>query len=82
MATHGDRQPEIEKLKLIEYLNATASSRQIAEAIERLAVSADAKSLLMDMSRVTIKLGDAIISLGGVVAELWLRRIHSVHPCG
>lgn len=41
-----------------------ASRREISDGIERLAVSADAKVLLNQLSGVTIKVGNALVEVG------------------
>jgi hypothetical protein len=56
-----------EKAILLTELNQTAPMRQIEGAIEKLSISADAKALLLDMSRVTMKVGQAVLSLGKAV---------------
>lgn len=52
---------------LLKELNTVHSPRQIEGVIERLSVSADAKSLLLDLSRITIKVGNALFSLGKAI---------------
>lgn len=53
--------------ELLNELNTVATTRQIEAIVEKLAISADAKSLLLDLSRITIKLGEAVCSLGKAI---------------
>lgn len=53
--------------ELLAELNTVASTRQMGAAIEKLAISADAKSLLLDLSRITMKVGEAVFSLGKAI---------------
>lgn len=55
------------KDELLAALNTVASTRQMGAAIEKLAISADAKSLLLDLSRITMKVGEAVFSLGKAI---------------
>ena len=49
---------------LLKELNTVHAPRLIEAAVEKLAVSADAKSLLLDLSRITMKVGNVLFSLG------------------
>lgn len=61
----GGKVPESLMLgDLIADLNTTATERQIAAVIERLNISADAKALLHDLSRITMQVGKAVVQLG------------------
>lgn len=53
--------------ELLAELNTVASTRQMGAAIEKLAISADAKSLLLDLSRITMKVGEVVFSLGKAI---------------
>jgi hypothetical protein len=55
------------KDNLLKELNTGHSPRQIEAVIERLSISADAKSLLLDISRITMKVGNALFSLGKAI---------------
>jgi hypothetical protein len=52
---------------LLKELNNVLSPRNVEAVIERLSVSADAKSLLLDLSRITMKVGSALFSLGKAI---------------
>ncbi len=52
---------------LLKELNNVLSLRNVEAVIERLSVSADAKSLLLDLSRITMKVGNALFSLGKAI---------------
>lgn len=52
---------------LLKELNTGHLPRQIEAVIERLSVSADVKSLLLDLSRITMKIGNALFSLGKAI---------------
>ena len=56
-----------ERAIVVKQINDTAPMRQIERAIEKLSISADAKALLLDMSRVTMKVGQAVLSLGKAI---------------
>ena len=63
----GEKLAVQSKGALLKELNTLNSSRQIEAAVEKLAVSADAKSLLLDLSRITMKIGEAVFSLGKAI---------------
>lgn len=53
--------------EVLSELNKATPTRQLEAAIEKLAISADAKSLLLDLSRITMKVGEAVFSLGKAI---------------
>lgn len=63
----GSDEGLVESAVLVAQLNNTAPTRQIERAIEKLEISADAKALLLDMSRITMKVGQAVLSLGKAI---------------
>lgn len=52
---------------LLKELNDVLSPRNVEAVIERLSVSADTKSLLLDISRITMKVGNTLFSLGKAI---------------
>ncbi len=53
--------------EVLSELNKATPTRQLEAAIEKLAISADAKSMLLDLSRITMKVGEAVFSLGKAI---------------
>jgi hypothetical protein len=60
----GDKFTGQHKDEVLNELNTVTSTRKVEAAIEKFAISADAKSLLLDISRITIKVGEVVFSYG------------------
>ncbi|MCF1708713.1 hypothetical protein L0V05_07780 [Tabrizicola sp. J26] len=55
--------PKVDVENLRE-INAALPLRKISDQIDRLALSADVKSLVMDLARVTVAVGDVVLQIG------------------
>ena len=49
---------------LINDINASLPERKLAQAIEKTAISADTKAILIDLSRITMKIGGKVVAIG------------------
>lgn len=58
-------------------VNSALPIRKIAEGLDRLALSADAKALLMDLARITTKVGNAVIAIGRKIMSIVLDVVRS-----
>ena len=58
----SERQQEL--AEVFRFVDGSQSLPKLVEFVERLNISADAKSLLMDVARVTVKIGTRILQIG------------------
>lgn len=57
---------------LLQDINDALPLRKIAEALDRMSLSADTKALLMDLAAVTVKAGEFVVNLGRKILTLAL----------
>jgi hypothetical protein len=60
---------------LLQELNHTAPLRHLDAVIENMAISADAKMLLHDLTKVTLKIGTAVLAVGRAILSFALGAI-------
>ncbi len=58
--------------ELLRDVNDALPLRKIAEALDRMSLSADTKALLMDLAAVTVKAGEFVVNLGRKILTLAL----------
>lgn len=65
--TGGDQRQE--RTAAIAVINGAGPLRTIIDRIERMDISADAKALLRDLARITIRVGEVVVAIGRKVVD-------------
>ena len=55
---------------LVAELNTSLPLRKICEQIDRLPLSADIKALLLDLAKVTVKVGETVLKIGAKILSV------------
>lgn len=58
-----------ERADAMEILNKTEPLRILVDRIERMDISADAKALLRDLARITVRVGEVVVAIGRKVVD-------------
>lgn len=64
-----DGNPQKERAAALAVINGAEPLRKIIDRIDRMDASADAKALLRDLARITVRVGEIVVAIGRKVVD-------------